>query len=493
MTESFTTGESRKVMKGSPASPGVVIAEAYVIPSVLRNIPRKVIDAKNIPAEIKKFNRALMKTRKEVLESQKSIGKKLGKEIGRIFDAHLLILEDDLLIEETSDRIQSETVNAEYAFFQTISNYLEKLGQVDDDYLREREVDIRDVGRRIVMNISGGKGFSIPRFNKRVIIVVRELSPSMTATLTRNKVSGIATDASGKTSHAVIFARSLEIPAVIGLSDVTQNVSTGDTVILDGIAGLVILNPDDEEIEKYNEKVRQYREFEEELSHLHSLPAVTVDGHNVHLSANIEIPLETKSVISHGAKGVGLFRTEFLLLNRENESDEDEQFKIYSQVVKKLAPEPVVIRTFDIGGDKLVKFINDHHEQNPYLGWRAIRICLEHESLFRTQLRAILRSTVRGNLKIMFPLITCLEELERAISILKEEENKLREEGIEFDEGYETGIMIETPAAAVISDILAKTCGIFSVLVRTISSCIPWRQTETTPGCPISTSLFIPE
>lgn len=458
-----TKGADRREFRGNPASPGIVIGEAFVITTPMKEIPLKTIPETEIAREVSRFRKALKKTRQNVLASQKSITKKLGKESGRIFDAHLLILEDDIVIEETVKRIKNEQVSADYAFFKTVSDYLVTLREVNDDYLREREADIRDVKRRVITNLKGIGDTSIPQLNKRVILIAHELTPSMTAGLTRNKVIGVATDVSGRTSHAVIFARSLEIPSVVGLGDVTQYVNTGDRVILDGIAGVVINNPGEEEIEKYKEKVRQFREFEEELSHIQDLPAMTVDGYTVHLSANIEIPLEIKSVITHGAKGVGLFRTEFLFLDREDEPGEEEQYEIYSEVLKKLAPYPVVIRTFDLGGDKYINFLESPEEMNPYLGWRAIRISLECESIFRTQLRAILRSSVHGNLRVMFPMISCVEELEQALDILKDEERKLREEGVEVDEGYETGIMIEIPAAAMIADILAKKVDFFSI------------------------------
>jgi len=464
MERNDLSGElGRRELKGSPASPGVVIGVAHVVHTRIKDVPKRTLLEKSIPGEITRFKRALQKTHKQILESQKLISKKLGSEISRIFDAHLLLLKDELVIEETTKVIRTEKVGAEYAFFKTISQYLEKMSEISDEYLREREIDIRDVGRRVINNLSGGASDSIPKLKKRVILVAREMTPSMTAGLARNKVIGLATDVSGKTSHAVIFARSLEIPAVVGLHSVTQQINTGDKVILDGISGKIIANPSEDEIEKYNEKVRQFREFEEELSQVHHLPAVTVDGYRVQLSANIEIPQEVKSLIAHGATGVGLFRTEFLLLDREEEPGEDEQCRIYSQVVKKVSPDPVTIRTYDIGGDKYVKFLDNTLEANPYLGWRAIRISLECESLFRTQLRALLRSSSKGNLRVMFPMITCVEELERALTILDEEEKKLRGDGVEIDEGYEIGIMIETPAAAMISDKLAKRVDFFSV------------------------------
>jgi len=464
MSSSGTLDNSdRRELKGSPASPGVVIGIAHVLHKTVKNIPRKTINEKNIPGEITRFKKALQKTHNQIRESQRLTSKKLGKDISRIFDAHLLILTDDLVIGETIQTVQSEKINAEYALYKTITNYLDKLSKVNDEYLRERESDIRDVGRRVISNLSGVKSDSLPKLKRRVILIAHEISPSMSAGLARNKVIGLATDVSGKTSHAVIFARSLEIPAVVGLGSVTRQINSGDTVILDGISGKIVANPSEEEIEKYNEKVRQFREFEEELSMVHNLPAVTVDGYRVRLSANIEIPTELKSVLAHGAKSVGLFRTEFLLLDRDEEPTEEEQYKIYSKVVKKLSPEPVTIRTYDIGADKAVKFLDNPIESNPYLGWRAIRISLENETLFRTQLRAVLRSASKGNLRIMFPLITCVEELDRALAILKEEETGLRDRGVGVDDRYETGIMIETPAAAMISDKLAKKVDFFSI------------------------------
>jgi phosphotransferase system enzyme I (PtsI) len=454
---------ARREFRGLPASPGVVIGEAFVIPVVESEIASSTVSEKDVPREIAKFEKALEKTREGILGSKTAITKKLGKDSARIFDAHLLILEDRVVIEDTKKLMRSERRSAESAFFETVSKYLARLREVDDEYLRERESDIRDVKRRVIANIKGVEGTAVPQFTKRLILVAHELTPSMTAGLPRNKVIGVATDVSGKTSHAVIFARSLEIPAVIGLGSVTQEAKTGDTLILDGIGGIVIVSPGAEEIKKYNERVRQFREFEEELSHLQDLPAVTIDGYSVQLSANIEIPEETRSVISHGAKGVGLFRTEFLFLDKLKEPDEDEQYIIYSQVAKKLSPDPLIIRTFDIGGDKYSRFLDVPTEMNPYLGWRAIRISLQHESLFRTQLRAILRATVHGNVKIMFPMITCLEELERALAILAEEEDKMQLAGQEIDESYEIGMMVETPAAALIADTLARRVDFFSI------------------------------
>jgi len=451
------------LLKGIPASPGVVIGKVFPLTREKVSIQKITIDEDRLAQELERFDKALEKTRQEISELRQRVAEMLDEQHAHILDAHMLVLEDALLIEETKKKVQTEKVNIEYAFAEVIEKLAQSFSAMDDGYLRERAVDIRDVGRRVLGNLLGKGEEDLSHLAEEVIVVAHDLSPSDTAGMRKERVVGFATDMGSRTSHTAIIARSLEIPAVVGLGDVSKRVRRGQTIIVDGNQGVVILDPTPETIEQYTTRRERIIAIERELEKLRDLPAVTLDGHSVRLAANIELPEELPSVKAHGAAGIGLYRTEFLYLNREDLPSEDEQYHAYRYVVEQMAPHEVIIRTMDLGGDKFVSQLDVPPEMNPFLGWRAIRFCLERPDIFKTQLRAILRASAHGKLYIMFPLISTLEELRRAKELLEEAKEELRQRGEVFDEDIKVGAMIETPSAAMIADILAREVDYFSI------------------------------
>lgn len=452
-----------ETVKGIPVSPGVVTSTAFVLHSdVSFNIPPSPIQDADIWKEIARFEDALTRTRAEVLGIRKKISSQIGRESSDIFNAHLMILEDRTLIEDVIAIIKEKKVNAEHAFSSVIQRYFAAFAQIDDDYLKERIADIRDIGRRILHNLYGEEA-DFHKFDKKGIIIAHDLSPSDTAMMDKEKVLAFVTEIGGPTSHTAILGRSMEIPAVVGMDQITTKVKTGDTVIVDGTRGILIINPDAQTIEEYRQKSERFTELTTELDKLRDLPAETLDGKKITLAANIEFHDEIPSVISHGADGIGLYRTEYLYMNRSDLPDEEEQFRAYNQVAEKMKPHPVIIRTLDLGGDKFLSSLDVPHEMNPFLGWRAIRFCLTRVDVFKSQLRAILRASVHKNLKVMYPMISNVEELRRANAILEECRKELKRDNVPFDPDMEIGAMIEIPSAAIISDILAREVNFFSI------------------------------
>jgi phosphotransferase system enzyme I (PtsI) len=456
------SGDSKEIrFQGAGVSPGLARGLIHVVRDDLEDVVRYPIERSQIGNEIARFEAALVQTRVQILEMQQRIAEAIGAKDAAIFDAHLLVVEDRTLIDEVLRRLETERCNVEWVFQEVASNYAETLSKIDDPYLRERAMDIQDVTRRIVRNLQGKAPKPLLSMGEPHILVAHNLTPSDTATMNRNLVLGIATDLGSSTSHTAIIARSLNIPAVVGLHDVTEKLESGQHVLLDGYTGALIVDPVAETLAYYGEVELRKGLITKELKRLRETPSTTADGRHIVLSANIELPGDVESVAENGAEGIGLYRTEFLFVNRDTLPTEEEQYETYRKVAERVHPDPLIIRTFDLGGDKLaVGMVDVGDELNPFLGWRAIRFCLENIDIFKTQLRAIVRASVVGNVKIMFPMISGLEELRRAKEVL-EECNK--EIGSTKMGRMEVGAMIEIPSAAISADALAREVDFFSI------------------------------
>ncbi|MFL3666169.1 MAG: phosphoenolpyruvate--protein phosphotransferase [Verrucomicrobiota bacterium] len=453
-----------KMLRGIPVSQGVIRSRAVVLDRT-RIDPAKWGILESDPAgEEDRLQASLVETRRQILAVQERLREAMGIKEAQIFDAHLLVLEDPMLIEEATRFIREDLVTAEFAFHEASEKYAEALGKVDDAYLSERAADIRDVAQRVLADLMGQAPCTgLTDLTEPCVVVAHDLTPSDTAMMDPAMVLGFVTEVGSRTSHTAILARSLRIPAVLGLDKAISELHTGESVLLDGFNGFVVIDPSEQTLFEYGQLVDRQTSIEESLEVIHDDVAETRDGHRIVLSANIERAADVEGVLKCGATGVGLFRTEFLFINRSDLPGEEEQFAAYCKVTESLAPDPVIIRTLDLGGDKLLSHVNVAAEMNPFLGWRAIRLCLQEKDLFRTQLRAILRASVFGNLKIMYPMISGVEELEAANVLLDECREQLRDEGVAFAEDVEIGIMIETPSAAMIADSLAKRVKFFSI------------------------------
>ncbi|MBI2163565.1 MAG: phosphoenolpyruvate--protein phosphotransferase [candidate division NC10 bacterium] len=455
---------SARVFRGIGVSPGVAVGKALVVEVRRPRIKREPVDPARLPLEISRLRQALEASRRQLLEIQERIAKEVGPQYARIFDAHLLILEDRWLVEEASAAIQAQGVNAEYALQEVLEPVRQAFSRVEDGYLRERRTDVDDVGDRVLRNLLGQRGsVHVEGMRGEAIVFAHDLSPSDTAQLHRDAVLGLVTETGGRTSHSAIMARSLEIPAVVGVEEICAHVVNHETVILDGTEGLVILAPDRETLARFHARKQQLEYVGRALHEQGALPAETQDGYRVRVTANIEFPEELPAVQAHGAEGVGLYRTEFLYLNRPDLPGEEEHFAVYRAVAAEMHPRPTVIRTLDFGGDKLASAIQLAAEENPSLGLRAIRLCLHRPDIFRTQLRAILRASAFGSLRIMYPMISGVAELRAANAILEDVMAELRRQGVAFDPEIQVGAMIETPSAAVTADLLAREVDFFSV------------------------------
>ncbi len=444
-------------------SPGIARGTVFVhrpedVEPAIERLPEEAI-----PAEIARFEAALLTTRHQILELQERISESIGTKDASIFDAHLLVVEDRTLIDEVLRTLQRDRYNVDYIFAQVAGRYEKTLSEIDDPYLRERALDIRDVTRRVLRNLMGKQSREISMMTSPHILVAHNLTPSDTAQLNRHLVLGFATDIGAKTSHTAIMARSLNIPAVVGLHDISVQLVTGDHILLDGYNGLVICNPTDQTLWEYGELEIKKTEVVQQLSKLRETECKTLDGRHVILSANIEQPEDLDLVEQSGAEGVGLYRTEFFYLNRTELPTEADQYDAYRKVAERSLPNSVIIRTLDLGGDKSMSALNLPEEVNPFLGWRAIRFCLERTDVFKTQLRAILRESAVGNVRIMYPMISGVDEVRRANALLKECQDELRAEGISFDESMQVGAMIEIPSAAIAADLIAQEVDFFSV------------------------------
>jgi len=450
-------------LKGIAAASGISIGPAYKIGKEEFIVPKQPIREEDIPVQIQLFEEALIKTRREIIELQKRIGTEMGQEEAQIFDAHLLVLEDRMLIEEVISRLKKEQLNVAYIFSEVLKKYIDVFSKIEDEYLKERTADINDVGRRILHHLLGKERKGLGDLKERVIVVAHDLSPSDTAAMHKQKVAAFVTDIGGKTSHTAIMAKSLEIPAVVGVGEVTSKIKADDLLIVDGNMGIVIVDPDEETLRIYRQEGERLKGIAERFLAVKDLPAVTADGQTVEINANIEFPEEVPSVKLHGAQGIGLYRTEFFYMNRKGLPTEDEHYRAYKYVAEEMKPYPVIIRTLDLGGDKFLSQFEIPREMEPFLGWRAIRFCLARPDIFTLQLRAILRASVHGNLKLMYPMISGIEELRQANKILDGVKAELKGEGIPFDEDIQVGAMIEVPSAAVTADILAKEADFFSI------------------------------
>lgn len=449
--------------KGIGAASGIAIGPAYKIGREDLIAPKQSITPQDIPLQIQLFEEALIQTRKEIVELQKMIAVELGQEQAEIFDAHLLVLEDRMLIEEVILRLKKDQVNVAYIFSEVLKKYIDVFSKIEDEYLKERTADINDVGKRILRHLLGKKRAHLDDLKEKVVIVAHDLSPSETAAMHRRNVCAFVTDIGGKTSHTAIMAKSLEIPAVVGLEEATAKINAGDILIVDGAGGNVIVNPDEETTRFYQEELEKLKGLSDSFLFVKDLPAVTRDNKSVEIVANIELPDDVPAVKLHGAQGIGLYRTEFFYMNRTDIPSEEEHYQAYKYVAEEINPGPVIIRTLDLGGDKFLSQFQIPREMQPFLGWRAIRFCLARPDIFKVQLRAILRASVHGKLKLMYPMISGIEEMRQANKLLEEAKEELKKEGKAFDPAIEVGAMIEVPSAAMTADLLASEADFFSI------------------------------
>ncbi len=452
-----------EIKKGIGVSPGISIAKSLIIDSEDYRIPRRLVKPSQRTTEVQRVRNAFKNAIGELTELEAAQDQTEGGKIKDIFAVHLRFLHDRSLRKRMTDLVHAESVTAEYAVSTTLRHIASVFSKVKDAYISERAADIYDIERRLLKQLLGKKREDIEHLTEEVTIVARELSPTQTAGFNKKFVKGIASDAGGRTSHAAIVARSLGIPAVVALEDFTEYVRGGDTVIIDGNRGIVIVNPDDQTVQQYQEYAKEFAELEHRLDAIKDMPAVTRDGTKIILLGNIEFPDEARQVLERGGQGIGLYRTEFLYLNTESEPTEEDHFKAYAETVDVFADRPVIIRTVDLGADKYTQSKRFAPEPNPFLGLRSIRFCLQNLMMFKTQLRAILRASVLGEVKIMFPLITNLQELMQAKMILRDVMEDLDEESIAYNKDIQVGIMIETPSAALIGYSLARDVDFFSI------------------------------
>ncbi|MBT5480217.1 MAG: phosphoenolpyruvate--protein phosphotransferase [Verrucomicrobia bacterium] len=452
--------------RGVAASGGICRGRVFVLGTRHLHVPHRVITEGEITEELKRLEQSIVTTRKQLTKLHQSLREQVDSQDADIFEAHLLVLEDQALIDETTKLVECDLCNVEYAYQKVANKYAKALESMEDDYLRERAVDLRDVSNRLLSHLLGHaeEDYLYNSMREPCIVVGHDLTPSTTVMLDRKMVLGFATDVGSKTSHTAILARALKIPAVVGLHNISSKIESGQGILLDGHNGKVIQNPSDQTLFEYGHIIRKNEDQDVRLAKVRELAAVTLDGHEVTLAANLDQASEATDVTKYGAEGVGLFRSEYLFLNRSTWPDEDLQTDVYAQVAEALSPDPIIIRTLDLGADKLSTLTRTNAEEpNPALGWRAIRYCLDHREIFKTQLKSILRAGSKRNIKIMFPMITTLSELDQALELLEESKQSLRQEGKPFDAGMKVGVMIETPGAVMIADTLASKVNFFSI------------------------------
>ncbi|MCT4660937.1 MAG: phosphoenolpyruvate--protein phosphotransferase [Tissierellales bacterium] len=449
------------MIKGIAASSGIAIAKAMKKEVVKMEIEERAIE--NIDAEKARFSAAIEQSKMEIEALVKSTKENIGESEAQVFEAHLMILEDPEVASRVDSKLAEEKLCVEHIYKVVTDEFIDMFMQIPDEYLRERAHDLQDVRDRVLRNLLGIKLKDFSNLGEETIIIARDLTPSDTASLDKKYAIGFVTEIGGSTSHSAIMARTLEIPAVVGTIDVLSHVNDGDMVIIDGDEGIVILSPSGEEVEKYQKLRAERNEFKKALEKMIGKSSETLDGHSVELAANIGSPNDLDGVLKYDSEGVGLYRTEFLYMDNTAWPTEDEQFEAYKKVAQGLDGKPVVIRTLDIGGDKELSYYDLPEEMNPFLGYRAIRLCLDQKDIFKTQLRAIFRASAFGNIRIMFPMISSVEELRAAKAVVNEVKAELKAESIEYDDSTQIGMMIEIPAAAVISDLLAKEVDFFSL------------------------------
>ncbi|HDD0099542.1 TPA: phosphoenolpyruvate--protein phosphotransferase [Staphylococcus aureus] len=451
-----------KLIKGIAASDGVAIAKAYLLvePDLTFDKNEKVTD---VEGEVAKFNNAIEASKVELTKIRNNAEVQLGADKAAIFDAHLLVLNDPELIQPIQDKIKNENANAASALTDVTTQFVTIFESMDNEYMKERAADIRDVSKRVLSHILGVELPNPSMIDESVVIVGNDLTPSDTAQLNKEFVQGFATNIGGRTSHSAIMSRSLEIPAIVGTKSITQEAKQGDMIIVDGLNGDVIVNPTEDELIAYQDKRERYFADKKELQKLRDADTVTVDGVHAELAANIGTPNDLPGVIENGAQGIGLYRTEFLYMGRDQMPTEEEQFEAYKEVLEAMDGKRVVVRTLDIGGDKELSYLNLPEEMNPFLGYRAIRLCLAQQDIFRPQLRALLRASVYGKLNIMFPMVATINEFREAKAILLEEKENLKNEGHDISDDIELGIMVEIPATAALADVFAKEVDFFSI------------------------------
>lgn len=450
-----------KQLSGIAASNGIAIAKAYKLAVPDLSFEQKKID--NPSEEISRLHDAINTSKTELEKIKEHARKTLGDEHAEIFSAHLLVLSDPELINPMTEKIESEQINAEVALDAVAQNFIQMFESMDNEYMRERAADIKDVTKRVMAHLLSVSFPNPALIDEEVIVIADDLTPSDTAQLNKQFVKGFTTNIGGRTSHSAIMARSLEIPAVVGTKTVTAEVNEGDMIIVDGMDGRVLINPTSDEINQYKAKQEQFEQQKQEWAKLKDEPTVSSDGVHVELVANIGTPEDVEGVINNGGEGVGLYRTEFLYMGKNELPTEDEQYESYKSVLEQMGDKPVVVRTLDIGGDKELPYLDLPEEMNPFLGYRAIRLCLDRDDIFRTQLRALLRASVHGNLKIMFPMIATLDEFRQAKALLLEEKENLVQAGTKVNDDIEIGIMVEIPSTAVIARQFAKEVDFFSI------------------------------
>ncbi|MGE0267730.1 MAG: phosphoenolpyruvate--protein phosphotransferase [Candidatus Omnitrophota bacterium] len=452
------------VLKGIPAAPGIAIGRTFILDKQEFVVPPRSIMRQEIPVEIARLEEALNKARYEIEDIQKKIAKEIGEEHSKIFDGHKMVLQDKTLIDEVIRRIESENMSAEYIFSEVVKKYAKLFEKMEDEYLKERVSDISDVGRRVLKNLTNEyKIHDFENLTDDLIIVSHDLSPSDTASMFNKKILAFCTDIGGKTSHSAIMAKSIGIPAVVGLKDATLRIKNQDVIIVDGRKGLVIIRPTAETKKEYETVRSRINEFRDQYENIKDMPSETLDGYKIVLEANLELPEEIPLIQKKNAEGIGLYRTEYFYMNRVDLPLEEEQFQAYKHVAEAMAPKSVTIRTLDLGGDKFLSSLHIPKDMYPFLGWRAIRFCLARPDIFKTQLRAILRASHYGNIKMMYPMISGVSEFKKANAILDEVRDNLRSEKIPFDENMSVGVMIEVPSAAMTADLLAKEVDFFSI------------------------------